>query len=461
MVQTQHRNFTLFYQKWLKMRHIFEGDECLKHNAQLYIPMLEGQTEKQYNDVINREAFENYTKSTGKGIGGLIFAKNPQIELPKAIEAIQDNIDLSGNNLIDLAQTVVNEVNQVGRVGLLVDTTAVQEEITSRLQETLLNVRPYIKVYKTETIVNWDVQMINNQSELSLLVLCEVYNHRLSMFQHEERIRYRVFSMENGICVARIFESNNTDKKNYFQVGEDLIPKIQNKPLSFIPFVSITAEKLGIEPVNPPLLDIANINLSHWYLSVERRNALHFVGFPSIYGVNLQIPKGSTVNLGAGTINTFDSPQAELRYLQLSAEGLASIEKALEEKKQAMLALGARLLAPESATQISENTMQMKTAGQRATIIQVADTVSRGIEKALQFLGLWLNDTSPVVFKLNTDYNLAEMSPQLLQQINTTYQIGNMTKKDLYNNLKKGELTEYETFDEWVGDLETQSPLAK
>ena len=138
---------------------------------------------------------------------------------------------------------------------------------------------------------------------------------------------------------------------------------------------------------------------------------------------------------------------------------MGSVEKALEEKKQAMLALGARLLAPESASQISENTMQMKTAGSRAVIIQLADTISRGIEKALTIMAMWLNDSGNIVFKLNTDYNLSEMSPQLITACIQANQVGLMPKKDVYDNLKKGEMTSYETFEEWSNDLETQSPL--
>ena len=149
-----------------------------------------------------------------------------------------------------------------------------------------------------------------------------------------------------------------------------------------------------------------------------------------------------------------------MNYLQLSADGLVSVEKALEEKKAAMLALGARLLAPESSSQISENTMQMKTAGQRATIIQIADTVSRGITKALQYMAMWLNDSDNILFKLNTDYNLSEMSPQMMTALFTGQQLGQIRKEDVFNALKKGEIIEESlTFEQWSGDLETKSPL--
>ena len=139
---------------------------------------------------------------------------------------------------------------------------------------------------------------------------------------------------------------------------------------------------------------------------------------------------------------------------------MGSVEKALEEKKQAMLALGARLLAPESSSQISENTMQMKTAGSRAVIIQLADTISRGIEKALTIMAMWLNDSGNIVFKLNTDYNLSEMDSQTIGPIINANQVGLLRKEDVFNAFKKGEIIEDSvTFDEWLNGLETQSPI--
>lgn len=456
-VNTLHKNYSAYQSKWSKMRDVFAGDEAMKHNSARYIPPLAGQTatSKEYLDVINREVFENYTKATANGVSGLIFAKPPLMEIGSKLKTIEDNIDLSGKTILDLVQDVVDEVKSVGRCGLLVDMLNYDTTGLSVADIEKLNIRPYIKLYQTENIINWDTQLINNKNELSLLVLQEVYSVNKNMFEKEDKTRYRVYSIEEGICIIRVYEAN--DNKSF--TFTESIPKMNGKPLNFIPFYPINDNNLDIEPTNPPLLDLANINISHWYLSVERRNALHFVGFPSVYGKGIQKRQNEEVKLGAGTINIFDNPQAELTYLQLSADGLGSVEKALEEKKQAMLALGARLLAPESSSQISENTMQMKTAGQRATIIQIANTVSRGFEKALTTLAMWLNDSTEIKFQLNTDYNLSEINPQLMTAMFTGNQIGLMPLEDVYYNLKKGEMTQIETFEEWKTMIETQSPL--
>lgn len=458
-VETQHKSFKAFYDDWITMRHVFAGERTLKANSKRYIAPLDGQDDNDYKEFIARSCFENYVKATAKGISGLIFAKNPQMELSATVEALKDNIDLSGNSIIDLAQSTINEISEVGRGGLLVDMMSYDTTGMTVAQVQALNLRPYIKLYTTENIINWDTELINNQNELSLLVLQEVYNVNINMFEREDKVRYRVYSIEENIVICRIFESNTDQSKGNFSIVSESIPVMNGKPLNSIPFIPITAEDLTIEPSNPPLLDLANINLNHWGISCEYRNILHYLGSPVLTITGYQGQQGEEISIGAKSVIKLPDPTAKVYYTALSADGLSGVKDAMTEQKNAMLALGARLLAPESSSQISENTMQMKTAGQRATIIQIADTVSRGIEKALNIISQWQGDNALQVFKLNTDYNLAEMNPQLMTAMFTGNQIGLVPLEDIYDNLKKGEMTKFETFEDWKTSLETQTPL--
>jgi hypothetical protein len=187
---------------------------------------------------------------------------------------------------------------------------------------------------------------------------------------------------------------------------------------------------------------------------------LHYLGSPVLTITGYQGQQGEEISIGAKSVIKLPDPTAKVYYTALSADGLSGVKDAMTEQKNAMLALGARLLAPESSSQISENTMQMKTAGQRATIIQIADTVSRGIEKALNIIAQWQGDNTAQVFKLNTDYNLAEMNPQMLTALITAQQLGQIRQEDVFNALKKGEIISDEvTFEDFKNGLETQSPL--
>ena len=123
-----------------------------------------------------------------------------------------------------------------------------------------------------------------------------------------------------------------------------------------------------------------------------------------------------------------------------------------------MAVLGARMLQPETA-QIAENTMAMRTSGERAIIISIADTCSRGIKKALEIMAMWANDNGTVEFKLNTDYNLSTMDAQTLTSMVSAWQMGALSERELFINLQKGELIgEDVIFEDHQGEIEEATP---
>jgi len=142
-------------------------------------------------------------------------------------------------------------------------------------------------------------------------------------------------------------------------------------------------------------------------------------------------------------------------------EVLAKHESYLNDCKSTMAALGARLLVPEANAQISENTMQMKTAGYRATIMQIANTASRAITQALKIIAEWEGQNpDEVKLELNTDYNLSEMDAQTITALVQAWQTGAIRQEDMFKKLQKGEIIESEiSFDDFKSNLEVASPI--
>ena len=152
-----------------------------------------------------------------------------------------------------------------------------------------------------------------------------------------------------------------------------------------------------------------------------------------------------------------------MKIVETQGTGLLFNESYLNDCKSTMAALGARLLVPEANAQISENTMQMKTAGYRATIMQIANTASRAITQALKIIAEWegtsKEQVKEVKAELNTDYNLSEMDAQTITALVTAWQTGAIRQEDMFKKLQKGEIIESEiSFDDFKSNLEVASP---
>ena len=461
-VSNQHLLFQSHLEDCIKMRTVFEGDKAIKANAKTYVPKNTGVSDSDYNAIIQRSVFENFTEATAKGISGLIFAKEPTISLPASLELLIDNIDMDDNTIVDLSQNIVNELMEVGRCGLLIDVPNIDTSGMTKPQTDALNIRAFTKLYKSETIINWRYESINSVNKLTLLVLHEVYEDWTDDFTAEYKNRYRVYKLINNVCNVAV----NEEKDKTFIATMEFKPVMANrKTINYIPFIPLTYKDISIIPVKPPLMDIANINLNYYGVAVERRNVIHFVGNPFFMGkgINTRDDKGNalTITLGSSIAQIFQEPNADMKIVETQGTGLAFNESYLNDCKSTMAALGARLLVPEANAQISENTMQMKTAGYRATIMQIANTASRAITQALKIIAEWEGQNpDEVKLELNTDYNLSEMDAQTITALVTAWQTGAIRQEDMFKKLQKGEIIESQlSFDDFKSNLEVASPI--
>jgi len=368
---------------------------------------------------------------------------------------------MDDNTIVDLSQNIVNELMEVGRCGLLIDVPNIDTTGMTKPQTDALNIRAFTKLYKSETIINWRYESINSVNKLTLLVLHEVYEDWTDDFTAEYKNRYRVYRLISNVCNVAVYE----EKDKTFIATMAFKPVMANrKTINYIPFIPLTYKDISIIPVKPPLMDIANINFNYYGVAVERRNVIHFVGNPFFMGKGINTRDDGnalTITLGSSIAQIFQEPNADMKIVETQGTGLAFNESYLNDCKSTMAALGARLLVPEANAQISENTMQMKTAGYRATIMQIANTASRAITQALKIIAEWEGQNpDDVKLELNTDYNLSEMDAQTITALVTAWQTGAIRQEDMFKKLQKGEIIESEiSFDDFKSNLEVASPI--
>lgn len=461
-VSNQHLLFQSHLEDCIKMRTVFQGDKSIKANAKTYVPKNKGVSDDDYNAIIQRSVFENFTEATAKGISGLIFAKEPTISVPASLEILKDNIDMDDNTIVDLSQNIVNELMEVGRCGLLIDVPNIDTTGMTKPQTDALNIRAFMKLYKSETIINWRYESINSVNKLTLLVLHEVYEDWTDRFTAKLKDRYRVYSLIDNVCYVEVFEESD---KSFINTMKAKPVIVKGGPINYIPFIPLTYKDISIVPTKPPLMDIADININYYGVAVERRNVIHFVGNPFFMGKGIQTKddKGNdkVITLGSSVAQIFWEKEADMKIVETQGTGLAFNESYLSDCKVTMAALGVRLLVDDAKAQISENTMQMKTAGYRATIMQIANTASRGITQALKIIAEWEGQNpDEVKLELNTDYNLSEMDAQTITALVTAWQTGAIRQEDMFKKFQKGEIIESDiSFDDYKSNLEVSSPI--
>lgn len=448
-VTTTHPDYDKFVNANEFMRDIIFGEERIKEKAiaskgAKYVPALSDQDLTEYKAYVNRPPFENMVGRTLDGMTGLLFSKEATFEAPSQIEDLQDNINLSGQTLTDIAQESAEELLGLGRNGLLVDMT-VDGSST-----------PYMTRYTTESIINWRHENINGVSTLVMVVLKETKSTWTDEFTQEHEDQYRVLKLEDGQYIVRLYTKGND--KDTWNI-EELVPKMNGRPLPYIPFVPIAPDTLTIEPKKAPLIDLARVNMAHFKLNVDYYHGMHFTALPTPYGGGVFDDEMGDFKIGSTTIHTFREPTAFLKYLEFEGKGLETLENEKEKLKESMVVLGSNMLQGDKKVAEAENTVAMRNAGSNATLISIADTLSRGITKALNIMVEWGGYSGEATYRINTDYNLTEMSADDVLKLTNSWIQGGISKRDLHYNLVKGERVDAKKdFEEWQSELEEETP---
>jgi hypothetical protein len=429
---------TLLEAPWPRCRDAVAGSDTIKAKEEIYLPRLSGQTIyvqdgrriDQYRNYLQRALWYNATARTLQGLIGALFRKAPVFDVPAVVREHLGDITGQGVPATAFAQMIGEEVLTTGRYGVLVDIDP-DDQVAPR---------PWWIGYQAEQITNWRTQIIGGQQVLTLVVLketIEVLND--DIFEIETETQYRVLSLDaDGMYRIDLWRQADT-RSDHWTSRETFQPAIRGSRLNYIPFVFFAPSSLRPAIEKPPLLDLVDINLSHYRSSADLEHGRHFCGLPTAWVAGF--PVDTTLMIGSETAWVSSETNARAGFLEFTGQGLGALEKALEEKEAKMAAVGARLLeAPRLGVESAE-TIRLRTAGEHNFLQTTASTLSMGLTKLLQFHAAWMRmDNALVTAKVNDDFIDARLLPAEREALIKEVQAGLMSWSTYYWNMQRAEM---------------------
>lgn len=449
--------------QWERCRAAVAGQDAVRKLGQTYLPALTEQTPEEYRSYLIRTPWYGATGRTLEGAVGMVFAKNPVLEAPATLAEYAADITMSGITLDGLARQILTDVETVGRFGCLVEYPLVREQPASRAAAEAANLRPYVSTYTAEQIINWRLARVNNAMQPVLIVLCEEYEPEgaLDDFARECKTQYRVLRLDANGYRQEIWREGVI-------FGAPIVPLMAGKPLQAIPFYPFGPEELSMRVQSPPMLDLVDLNFSHFRTSADLEHGAHFTGLPTpvLAGFdNTRDPAGNIVPIRIGSSQAIVGPQgAQATYLEFSGTGLGALEKLLDRKEAQMAALGARMLAPEKSGIEASDTLAMRHNGENSVLGGVVRLVSYGITEMLRFMSQWAGLGGEVKYTMNTDFMPRGLTAQDVTALVSAWQQGAISQQVLFGNLQRGEIIDadddLETMQAQIGDAAPVAPAA-
>lgn len=472
--------------QWQRCRDCREGSDAVKKRGRDYLPPLEGHREgpkapERYAAYLQRAMFFNATSRTIQGLAGAIFQKPPVFTVPKTSEPDLADITLAGTSAEMFAMNVTEEVLTTGRNAILVDMPA----------DATATSRPYWVDYEAEDIISWRVERKAGDEILTRVVLREMAEEAdpKDPWVMTAVEQYRVLELTPGGAgldvytqtVYRKHEGEGINKGEWIpDAGVDpttgvaraakVTPMRRGQALDFIPFVFLGPTSTSPDIEKPPLLDLVDVNLSHYRTMADLENGLHFTGNPVLVVIGLPAPTPEQAGTVPAKQLEFGSGAAvslpvggDAKILQANGDMLGALEKAADRKRVGMATLGARLLedapargvAPETATSVG-----MRHSGEHATLRTVAATIEQGLTMAVRIHCWWVGaDVSPAKVTASVELNkeffqVRAQSDEVLAAV-TALQADAISFETFYDILQRGGWErEGVTYEQEQGDIQ-------
>jgi Domain of unknown function (DUF4055) len=331
---------------WLKT-----NGELVGNKSSMYLPIEPDEENPSYSNRLRRSSFQRRYGNAIDAFAGILSRFSVTGNLPNGLtDYIDDNVDRLGSSLSKfLIQADISALRD-GICYILVDFP--QRPVSSNgremtyLEEKELNLRPFLTLYDARQIVNLQIDGAGQQIEL--VSIRELTWERHDRFGTKMVEKYRVL-FPGGGELYRVVEIKGKESLQLESSWESTASQITLVPYS----IGIGSE--GIFGVQPPLLDLALLNLKHYQKDSEKDELMHKCNIP-ILQINRAagLPKaGSTgantrkeepkVTIGPNTVLW----NAEARYveptgaaLSLTMQDLRELEAAMTQKTLDFLTLG-------------------------------------------------------------------------------------------------------------------------
>jgi len=399
------------------VRDLAGGTPVIRAKGETYLPKEAGESQTAYDVRLARSLLFNTFVKVREALIGMALKRNPELQddVPAQIKSDIEDIDLEGNHLDVFIKESFRDVINDGHVIWLIDMQPPLDRSLTSLSSTptaeddqIAGRRPYWVKYRKDQAINWKSDRINGEKVLTKLTLEECATKTDGEYGEQEVKRYRVLTLPKlaektatrpavyGPMVWELFEKRTTSGQDSYDLIDGNVTDLDR-----IPIVVIYARKKGLLESDPPLLDLAYLNIGHWQQWSDLNCQLRMlVPILHIKGEILNVPEareGSPkpqLKIGPGVAVQTDKDGA-VAYVSADAEATQGMSDNLSSLEQRMSAVGLSIIAPKPTQPAQAPTATEKVMDQNERESELASwlrALKDGIEAAFQvhaeYLGL-------------------------------------------------------------------------
>ena len=421
MAKTNHPEYNLYRSYWNQVRTFAKGMRDVQDYLQNVTNKTDPQSAIRNRDYKARAKYTNFTSRTRNALSGAVFRKEPNSELPSALEFLEDNANGAGLTLNQLAKSLVSNLIEIGRHGLFVD-YGISAKIVS---------------YSAENIIDWETDEAGLLSKVVLITGKKQEKHLV---------------IDNDGFYAVEYYKDDEDKPY-----EIVTPtKSDGSRFDYIPFIFCGSVNNSPDVDDMPLWAIVDISQGHYQNSAEYEDLIRCM--PPTIAVTVPNKSWQEEMLPSGYYEVGDGNMIPLPdggtaiLIQASANTMAY--EAMKHKEDQLIMLGARLISGGGGVETAE-AVRIKYSSENSVLDNLANNASEAIEKCLYWCAEFEGIQGDIKYELNREFWDTKLSPQDISAQILLLNNNVKAMSDVRNTLREsGELAQDRKDEDIDGEIE-------
>lgn len=381
---------------WRLIHALLGGTQTMRDASQEWLPIEPAESLASYDTRLNRAILYNGYRDTLNKLKNRPFTHPITIiDLPEELTYLEDDVDGTGKALEIFIKEVLTNLIKYGIAHIYVDHSILEEvaegiEI-SKAEEKRLGARVFLTNISPADLIGWQITRINKTIELNQIRVQETIIESSGDYGDEEANYINVYNKDTW----EVHKQDEEDEDKYNPIREGVTT------LGKIPLITIYANRAGHMLADPPLMDLAWLNLAHWQSYSDQRNILRFSRFGLLFGKGMPEKLAENPNqleIGPTKAILVTSTEAELKYVEHNGKAIEAGQKDIEDIEQKMRVLGNQPLMkdlPNTAT--AERLDEGRTVSQLQAWIKALE---RGIKQAFGLACEWRDITPKETMKV-------------------------------------------------------------
>lgn len=423
---------------WPMIEALMGGTKVIRSKGEAFLPKNTAESDKNYQNRLSMAILTPFYSKTVRNMAGRIFAKSPTISdaMDSRIRSWCENIDMTGKNLAVFAADAIAQSLAYGLGWILVDFPNVSPDETRTVaDEKQSGARPYWVYLNVAQVTN--VQIDPVKKVINLAVIREIVEETVGGVPQQIE-QYRVLAPFSWELWRP--DASSKGKEQRFALHQS-----GATTLGFVPLVPVYTGQTGMFEAEPPLLDLAYLNVAHYQGRSNQQNALTVAQFPILAATGYRPNKADDPQQGTGTLTlgprkllSSDDPQAKFYFVEHTGAAIEAGRKYLSDLADEMAMLGLQLLMPKSDGQAAVTATESSNRQTESVsdLERIAKKYQDALNLALIYSAAWVGSSTPGTITLNGRFDapFGTTDQQTLLAMRST---GDITRGTLWNELQR------------------------